>query len=383
MTIPPQYFGSAWGHVPMDGDVVPFSMINPIRGDTERTNRRHHFVSVSYMKEFANAAGRIQAYRYEAPEDPHPTTPRAVAFERDYYSQTLPEGRREHHRFEDLWNCIETVWPKTVTALAARRLSPAISLNVLGMAAIMHARVPAARDRHALMFETKLRAQCKIAEERNVLQADLRRYAGQFDTSPVGINPHETLTAMRDDFMAMGDLCFRLGFEVVHNATDTPFITSDNPVCLYDPNRSVHARRPYEHPDVVELIFPVSSRMVLRGCSKRRPTNTISRHRIVSDVRKVRQFNRTVAQFSYRLTIAQDRSSDDLIRHYARKVPTITTEVLRHEKEVQIIVRNVFGPRPVLSPFIDTRDKAERIEVSSSPLAGAEATPESGTGSAS
>lgn len=108
MTTPPTYFG-AWGDVPVDDDVRPFSVLNPVGGDTNRNNRRHHFISAVYMDGFADERGRVQVYRSEAPEDPHPMNPRAIGFERDYYSQKLPEGGQENHRFEDLWNTIETV----------------------------------------------------------------------------------------------------------------------------------------------------------------------------------------------------------------------------------------------------------------------------------
>ena len=361
MNTTPKYFG-AWGDVPVDDDVRPFSILNPRGGDTNRTNRRHHFISAVYMDGFVDERGRVQVYRCEAPEDPLPMNPRAIGFERDYYSQKLPEGGRENHRFEDLWNIIETVWPETVRALVARRLSPAISFNVLGMQTIMRARVPATRDRHALMLEAKLRTEYKIAEEIGALPPEFKRYAGQFDTVPIGINPHQTLLAMQGEFEDFGDLCFRLGFEVLHNKTSTPFLTSDNPVCTYNPHQAFHARTPYDHSGEIELIFPVSAHLLVRGSSKRGPTNMISRHRDIIDSRKVRQLNRTIAQFSYRLTIGPDRSSDDLIHIHAPLVPTITTEVRRREKEIQIIYKNVFGPRPVLSQYIDTPEKAARFE---------------------
>lgn len=361
MTKEPKYFGQ-WGAVPADGDVRPFSMLNPSGGDTNRNNRRHHFISAVYMDGFAADDGRVQVYLCETPGDPLPMKPRAIGFERDYYSQKLPEGGQENHRFEDLWNPIETVWPETLRALTERRLSSAISFNVLGMQTIMRARVPATRDRHALMLEAKLRSENKIAEEIGALPPELERNAGQFDTVPIGINPHETLLAMQGEFKDFGDLCFRLGFEVLHNKTNTPFLTSDNPVCSYDPHQTPLARTPYHHSGEVELIFPLSAQMLVRGSSRRGPTNMISRHRDISDSRKVRQFNRTIAQFSYRMTIAQDRSSDDLIRFYAALVPTITTEVRRRANEIQIICRNVFGPRPMLSQYIDTPEKAARLE---------------------
>ncbi|MGN6465519.1 MAG: DUF4238 domain-containing protein, partial [Rhizobiaceae bacterium] len=166
----------------------------------------------------------------------------------------------------------------------------------------------------------------------------------------------------RSEFKDFGNLCFRLGFEVLYNKTSTPFLTSDNPVCSYNPRQALHARTPYDHSGKVELIFPITARMLVRGSSKRGPVNMISWHRDVLDSRKVRQLNRTIAQFSYRMTIGQDRSSDDLIRAHATLVPTITTEVRRRENEVQTICRNVFGPRPVLSQYIDTPEKAARLK---------------------
>lgn len=39
---------SHWGNVPVDGDVVPASLIPFSRGNLNRQNKRHHFVSVAY-----------------------------------------------------------------------------------------------------------------------------------------------------------------------------------------------------------------------------------------------------------------------------------------------------------------------------------------------
>ncbi|WP_123147817.1 DUF4238 domain-containing protein [Mesorhizobium delmotii] len=361
MTQPPSYFGK-WGNVPIDGDVRPFSIFNPVRGGAGRTNRKHHFISVTYMEGFTDECGRVQVYRAEAPEAPLPMQPTAIGYENHYYSQKLPEGGQENHRFEDLWNPIETVWPETVRALQARRLSPALSFNVQGMLTIMRTRVPATRDRIALILEAKLRSQCQVLEEIGKLPPGLERYAGQLDTVPVGINPHETLLAMEDEFKTFGDLCFRLGFEVLHNRTDIPFLTSDNPVCTYESRESLLARTPYDHSGDIELIFPLTARMLVRGSSKRQPFNVISRHRDVTDPRKVRRFNRTIAQFAYRMTLGQDRSSDAVVCAHASLVPTINTEVRRHGKEIQIVWRHIFGPKPNLSQYIDTPEKAARLE---------------------
>ena len=356
-----RYYGE-WGEVPLDGDVAPFSTINPERQASERGNRRHHFVSITYMNGFTDERGRIQAYRLDDPGNPHACRPAAIGYENHYYSQELPDGGRESHRFEDLWHPIESVWPVTVRALRDQRTSPAISFNVLGMLAVMRSRVPAARDRHALLLEAELRSGVVALEELGALPDELERYADQLDTVPVGINPQRTLLAMASEFKDTGRLCFRLGFEVLHNRTGTPFLTSDNPVCSYDPREPVHARTPYDHSGEIEIVFPIAADMMLRGTSRRGPVNAISRHRDVTDRLAVRRLNRTVAQFAYRLALARDRSSDDLVRTHAAKVPTVAIDIKRSGRKIEIEWRHIFGRRPSLQQFIDTPEKAARLE---------------------
>lgn len=357
----PNYF-SMWGDVPIDGDVRPFSLINPVRPPNKVAKKRHHFISIAYMNGFVDERRRIHVYRSEAPHLPQPTQPAATGYENHYYSQIMPDGSVESHRFEDLWHAIETMWPSTVNALHDRRLSPAISFNIQGMATIMRARVPATRDRHAILLEAKLRSEIQALEELGALPEEYHCYAGQLDTIPIGINPQQTLVAMQGEFKDFGDLCFQLGFEVLHNRTGMPFLTSDNPVCSYDPREPFTARTPYDHGGEIELLFPIDARMMLRGSNRRGPVNVISRHVDISDRRIIQRLNRTIAQFSYRLTLAQDRSNDKLIREHAARVPTVETDVRRNGKNIEIHWKNVFGPRPSLSPYIDTPEKAARLE---------------------
>lgn len=351
-----------WGEVPADSDVRPFSRIALWREGQRRNNKRHHFVSVTYMNGFVDAIGRVHAYRTDEPAKPLYVPPTSIGYEKFYYSQPLPDGTRENHRYEDLWNTVESVWPETMRAVLSHRVSPAVSFNLLGMATVMSTRVPAARERNEMLLATRLRAEAQAAEELGLLPPELDRYAGMLDTVPIGVNPHETLLAMWADFKLFGDLCFRMGFEVLHNVTGVPFITSDNPVCFYDPDKQAHTRRPYFLGDDVELIFPLDMRTMLRGSSRLRPTNQVVRHRRLTDAAKVRRLNRTVAQFAYRLIIATDRTVDDLARRYAGLVPTVEMKVRRVDKEVQIIWNHVFGPRPALSQYIDTPEKAAQLE---------------------
>jgi hypothetical protein len=230
------------------------------------------------------------------------------------------------------------------------------------MASIMRARVPASRDKTAVLLAAKMRAEAQAMRARGLLPEELLRYADELDTVPVGINAEQTLRSMNDDFAQFGDLCFDIGFEVLHNTTALPFITSDNPVCVYDPRLSSALRTPYTYDDHIEMLFPLDARTLLRGSSRLSPTNLIVRHRDLSDRRTVRDFNRTIAQFAYRLAIAADRSSDQLIAAEAKLSPTIETEARELGDQLQIHWNYVFGPRPKLSPFIDTPEKAARLE---------------------
>jgi hypothetical protein len=324
-----------WGLVPADGDVVPFSTINPHRDGKGRSNKKHHYISITYMEGWTSASGRVWAYHPDQPSDPHPVQPPSIGYRNYYYSQTDEDGERDDHRWEDLWNCVETVWPATVRAVRDRRLSPAISFNLLGMVALQRARVPASRDRHELLMAHKLRTEVKALETIGKLPDDLQLYAGRLDEVPVGINPQRSLAEMRGDILENGDLAFRLGFEVLHNRTGTPFLTTDNPVCVYDPRQPVHARIPYAEADEIELLFPIDARMLLRGSTKLSPVNSVIRHRGVSDTAKVRKFNRTIAQFGYRLYIGQDRSSDALVAQYAAIVPTVQVEVRQKDDTIR------------------------------------------------
>jgi hypothetical protein len=351
-----------WGDVPADPEVRAFSELDAVRPGAPRNNKRHHFISVTYMNGFTDASSRVYAFRAEDSAPALHLAPRSIGYQTYYYSQKTGDGGQENHRFEDLWSPIESVWPETMRAVRGRRLSPAISFNLLGMASIMKARVPAARERNERLLAAKLRAEVQVAEELGLLGPELQRYAGQLDTVPVGVNPHQTLLAIMDDIRAFGDLCFQLGFEIIHNQTDVPFIASDNPVCIYDPEGPLHARRPYTYGKRVELIFPLDARTLLRGTNRLRPVNQVVRHRTMSDPAQARRMNRTVAQFSYRLVIASDRSSEAMIRRYASTVPTVEIAVRRTPKEVQIVWNHVFGPPPALSPFIDTPEKAARLE---------------------
>lgn len=356
----------AWGDVPADSDLTPFSKLNV--GAGAGTRKRHHYLSVTYMEGFTRS-DRLWVYRSDTPEHPHPTRPTETGFENYYHSFVGEDGVRDDHQFEDLWGRVESVWPATRRALHAERVSPAVSFNTLGLTMLQRVRVPAARDRRALLLGAKLRAEVQTLERLGRLPADLQRYASQLDTVPVGINPDLTLSAIRDDMKEFGDLCFQLGFIVLHNKTDLPFITSDNPVCIFDPALTLEDRRPYQSDGATALMFPIDSHRLLYGHSGVRPPNEILGHRPIHDQWQVEEVNRIIARFAYRFALAGDRTSDAAIAEQSHVSPTATYEVRTVGKNIEVEWENIFGPRPKLSPFINTPAKAARLEAEMSKAA--------------
>ncbi len=59
--------------------------------------------------------------------------------------------------------------------------------------------------------------------------------------------------------------------------------------------------------------------------------------------------------------VTRDRSCDDLVRHYAATVPTVHVDVEFEPGHLRIIWRHLFGKRPILSPYVDTPEKAARL----------------------
>lgn len=62
------------------------------------------------------------------------------------------------------------------------------------------------------------------------------------------------------------------------------------------------------------------------------------------------------------MSVARDRSCDGLVRAHAEMVPTVSTQIRRGRNGMEIVWRNVFGCRPILSQYIDTPEKVVRFE---------------------
>ena len=172
-------------------------------------------------------------------------SPDNVGFHKYYYSQPRPDGGKDHNALEDCFSSMEDRWPGIVGRLHRRENVNDSLEEIFQFMALQRARVPASRDVteriHAegiMVVARRLDAEGKLSPKPEGLEDIL-------DHVEVSINPHQSIHAMVTVMHATGQVFDQIGFYAMHNKTDVPFLTSDNPVIWFDPSVQDTDLRPY------------------------------------------------------------------------------------------------------------------------------------------
>jgi Protein of unknown function (DUF4238) len=310
--------------------------------------KRHHFVPITYLNKFSDGVGKIVAYRKDNAQDPLHLIPDAIAFEKYYYSQPLPEGGRDNNTLEDHFSTIETKWSHLVDQLrAGASLTQAELEDLYTFLGLMRVRVPALRDAIEVSLAEQVKAETGLLDRLGRLPPKPPGHEDILDHLSVSIDPHMSLHAMSHVAKGFGIVLSRLGFEVIHNKTDVTFITSDNPVVYFDPTIPEERVQPYQvRPPYgsIELLFPIDPETMLRG----RTGVSGLRHIDLVERQATKRINRFIARFGYRFVFSRDRDHDALVAKYADISPVMQTVVIaQSEKSVQVNNGFVFGRRPI------------------------------------
>lgn len=128
----------------------------------------------------------------------------------------------------------------------------------------------------------------------------------------------------------------------------------------FDPQAAPLAMRPYTIPrdaSRIELLFPVSATMVLRGRPK--PRRTDIGHRTISDRRTISRINRLICRFGYRTIFAADTREAPLIASTAALSPVVWLDrVPAPQGGYHAFSQFMFGPRPDKPEWDDPRERA-------------------------
>lgn len=321
--------------------------------------KRHHHTPAAYLRGFTDSGGRVFAWRKDAPETTLHTLPEEIGFEKYYYSQLRPDGGRDNNTLEDFFSTVEAPWPPLVERLSKRKEKADDFLSLIEFLMLQRVRGPATRDAVELRLAEAVKLEMRIMDEAGQLPP--RPKGLELDQIEVSIDPHMSLHAFKDmlaGFARVVDACV---FQVLHNQTSIDFITSDNPVMVLDPRVPEARMQPYQlRRDLasIELLFPLTSRMMLRGVAGLRfAPGGVTHHTVNSDP-QVKRANRLSARFAYKAVFASNPGIAPLVAKHAAHSPVPLFERVRVGDEGYFtITRSVWGPRPVKPKWNDRTTK--------------------------
>jgi hypothetical protein len=313
--------------------------------------KRHHYVPIAYLRRFAGADGRLRLYRKDDASTALRVTPQAALFRKYYYSQPMPDGGRDDHRLEDLFSEIEQDWPGLAQRLADRsHLSPEEVSRLFQFVALQRVRVPAARDMAEAMLAHQVMAEARALDAAGLLLPPPPEVPDIIEKIVVSIDPHMSIHAMTDMMRALAPTFDAIGLEVLQNQTQETFVTSDNPVIIFNSSVPEKQLQPYVLDPAmrsVELLFPIDPKTMLRGHSTLRSdfARRGVRHRPLKSANEVKRMNRLMARFAYEVLIASDDQHAALAQTYAGQSPVLGKAPNQPEGLGKGRLAMTFGPR--------------------------------------
>lgn len=314
--------------------------------------KKHHYVPIAYLSKFADRQGRIFAYRKDRPFEPLHLRPSEIGFERYYYSQPLPEGGQDNNTLEDMFSTLEAQWTPLVEDLTlGRDVLDRVELLFQFMG-LLRVRVPASRDPVELALAQLVRQQIKRLQRTGKIPPPPPGLETLLDNVDISIDPHQSIHAMVGLLQGFGMLMQHMGFEIVHNETQEPFVTTDNPVIYFDPDVPESELFPYTvRPPFrrVELLLPISPTAMIRGKSELPiiDQGMQPQHVKMVDANEVLRVNRLAMRFGYRFVFANHAGLSKLVEEYAELSPTVQFDgVADSNSGDQLFSQMVFGPRP-------------------------------------
>ncbi len=293
--------------------------------------KRHHYIPKSYLKFFCNEEGKVLIYRKDEPEKPFAQSPDKFGFHKYYYSQPTPDGDKDHNSLENLFSDeVEGKWPTIAECLLKRQDVNDSLEDIFKFIALQYVRVPAVRDACEARRAADVMATARVLEKAGKLPPMPKGV--ELDQVEVSIDPHQSILAMVETLKRVGQVFDKIGIGALHNQTDLPFLTSDNPVIWFDPSVPESEMCPYNlHPDSeIVLLFPVSPNLIIYGHSSMHEkfASFGLQH---SDIKKrsaVEMMNSQICRFAYAAVYAQESGQEHLIQKHAETSPVLQTNII-------------------------------------------------------
>ena len=311
--------------------------------------KRHHYVPKAYLKFFCDDKGKIRVYLKDHPRKTIYQAPDNVAFHKYYYSQPLPEGGKDHSALEDFFSKLEAKWPPIVERLQRQEDVRDNLVDLFTFIAVQRVRVPANRDACERMLAELVKVTARRLDKMGELQPKPEGFEDILDHVEFAIDPHQSIHSMVHMLDGVCQVLDQVGIGALHNITDIPFLTSDNPVIWFDPSVPEAKLRPYalQPGGPIVFLFPVTPSLMIYGHSSmlERFTSDGFQNAELTEAESAEVMNRMICRFAYRTVFAQKPGQEILIHEYANVSPVVRTDVVHHEKGEFILHQHVFGKR--------------------------------------
>lgn len=319
--------------------------------------KRHHFVPKGYLQHFVDAGGFVHVIRKDRPGKAFLQKPDSFAFHKYYYAQPLPDGGRDTDALENLFSTLEAKWPPIIERLSRKENVNDELEAIFQFVALQRARVPAMRDAIELVEAARVKSKMKLMAAAGQLPPPPPGFPNLLEQVVVSIDPHRSILAMPILMNAIGLVFDRIGIGVLHNTTDIPFVTSDNPVVFFDPSVASDTMKPYtldrgEGP--VVLLMPLSPTMMLYGHSidKGRFARFGLGHGELSDEARVLIMNEQICRFAYEAVFASQPGFEPLVQPFASESPIVRVSSKKVSGGIADTAQFEFGARPVKPKWI-------------------------------
>lgn len=280
----------------------------------------------AYLRSFVDGRGRVLVYRKDEPTKVLEVDPDATGFERYYYSQPTPEGGVDHNTLEDLFSNLEGLWPPLVEAMHGSEDVNDSLETIFQFMVLQRVRVPASRDATEARLAAEVHQRMLDMLNAGLLSPPPPSLEGRLDEVVVSVDPHKSIHGMVDDINATAGIFDRIGLAALHNRTDVPFLTSDNPVIWFDPSVPLSDQQPYEirSDGPLQLVFPVSPTLALIGSPQLKlqfATDGLLYGDVGDDEDWVDLVNLHVCRYAYKVVYANRRGQEELIEACADESP--------------------------------------------------------------
>ncbi len=242
------------------------------------------------------------------------------------YSQPVHAEERFDNAIEDYFSkTVETSWTPIFEKISQKgTIDQSDWFNIVQFTSSMITRVPLSLNATIeLLRESVVRnTPDNLPPPPKVLEDAYRKVMGvSDDTNPINlqdmieaktvllqIDPHCAITSMPKLIQSIE--IFKPGFsfgvpQFLHNCTDKPFLSSDNPVCYFGGSRKAGHIKPYRirNKKHFSFVFPLSSKLVMVNSSF---LNKRGMHVDISDRGLISEVNRLTAMFSYRYIFGEN-----------------------------------------------------------------------------